>query len=75
MSLVLALLGAARAAVKIHGIGDCSAKWRELIPQLAQDHTVIAPDLLGHGCSAKRSGCSSGQSNAGRRAIGAGRAP
>jgi len=59
----------------IHGIGDCSATWRELIPQLAQGHTVIALELLGHGCSAKRSGCSSGQSNAGRRAIGAGRAP
>ena len=37
----------------IHGIGDCSDTWHELITQLAQDHTVIAPDLLGHGRSAK----------------------
>ena len=37
----------------IHGIGDCSDTWHELIPQLAQDHTIIAPDLLGHGRSDK----------------------
>ncbi len=37
----------------IHGIGDCSDTWREVIPSLARDHTVIAPDLLGHGRSDK----------------------
>ena len=37
----------------IHGIGDSSETWRELIPLLARDHTVIAPDLLGHGRSDK----------------------
>jgi len=37
----------------IHGIGDSSDTWRELIPDLAGDHTVVAPDLLGHGSSDK----------------------
>jgi pimeloyl-ACP methyl ester carboxylesterase len=46
-------VGQGPALLLIHGIGDCSDTWRELIPHLAQDHTVIAPDLLGHGRSAK----------------------
>ena len=37
----------------IHGIGDSSATWADLIPDLARNHTVIAPDLLGHGASDK----------------------
>ncbi len=37
----------------IHGIGACSDTWREIIPELARDYTVIAPDLLGHGRSDK----------------------
>ncbi|MFD4032012.1 alpha/beta fold hydrolase [Streptomyces sp. NPDC058637] len=37
----------------IHGIGDSSATWADLIPDLARHHTVIAPDLLGHGASDK----------------------
>ena len=37
----------------IHGIGDNSATWRAVMPELARDHLVIAPDLLGHGSSAK----------------------
>jgi len=37
----------------VHGIGDSSQTWRELIPLLARKHTVIAPDLLGHGQSDK----------------------
>ena len=37
----------------IHGIGDSSATWRTVIAQLARNHLVIAPDLLGHGASAK----------------------
>src|SRR6266851_3645041 len=46
-------VGQGPALLLIHGIGDCSDTWRELIPQLAHDHTVIAPDLLGHGRSDK----------------------
>ena len=37
----------------IHGIGDNSSTWEHLLPFLALDHTVIAPDLLGHGASDK----------------------
>jgi pimeloyl-ACP methyl ester carboxylesterase len=37
----------------IHGIGDSSASWRDVIPALAENHLVIAPDLLGHGASDK----------------------
>src|SRR5215212_971360 len=40
----------------IHGITGTSDTWREVIPLLAEDHTVIAPDLLGHGESAKPRG-------------------
>jgi pimeloyl-ACP methyl ester carboxylesterase len=37
----------------LHGIGDRSDAWLPLIPDLAAHHTVIAPDLLGHGESDK----------------------
>ncbi|HEX6920747.1 MAG TPA: alpha/beta hydrolase [Actinomycetes bacterium] len=41
------------AVLLLHGIGDSSLAWADLIPRLAQDHLVIAPDLLGHGASDK----------------------
>jgi pimeloyl-ACP methyl ester carboxylesterase len=41
------------AILLIHGIGDSCDTWRPVIEQLAKDHTVIAPDLLGHGRSEK----------------------
>ncbi|MGW4057529.1 alpha/beta fold hydrolase [Amycolatopsis sp. NPDC004747] len=37
----------------LHGIGDDSSTWLDLLASLADDFTVIAPDLLGHGFSAK----------------------
>ena len=37
----------------IHGVAGSSRAWREVIPALAAGHRVIAPDLLGHGESAK----------------------
>lgn len=40
----------------IHGITSTSDTWRELVPLLAERHTVVAPDLLGHGDSAKPRG-------------------
>ena len=46
-------VGKGPALLLIHGIGDRSDTWRTLIPTLARDHTVIAPDLLGHGRSDK----------------------
>jgi pimeloyl-ACP methyl ester carboxylesterase len=45
--------GQGPALLLIHGIGDSSDTWRDLIPLLARNHTVIAPDLLGHGRSDK----------------------
>ncbi len=37
----------------IHGIAGSSAAWREVMPALAERYTVLAPDLIGHGHSAK----------------------
>jgi pimeloyl-ACP methyl ester carboxylesterase len=37
----------------IHGIGDSSDTWQHVIPELARDHLIVAPDLLGHGRSDK----------------------
>jgi pimeloyl-ACP methyl ester carboxylesterase len=46
-------VGRGPALLLIHGIGDASSTWEHLLPFLATDHTVIAPDLLGHGASDK----------------------
>jgi len=40
----------------LHGIAGSSRTWKEVMPALAVDSTVIAPDLLGHGESAKPMG-------------------
>jgi pimeloyl-ACP methyl ester carboxylesterase len=40
----------------VHGIGDNARTWLPIIPRLARDHTLIAPDLLGHGESDKPRG-------------------
>jgi pimeloyl-ACP methyl ester carboxylesterase len=45
------LAGRGPAILLIHGIGDNADTWRGLIADLARDHLVIAPDLLGHGRS------------------------
>jgi pimeloyl-ACP methyl ester carboxylesterase len=37
----------------IHGMAGSSATWKEVMPLLAGGHDVIAPDLMGHGESAK----------------------
>lgn len=42
--------------VLIHGITSSSACWGEVVEPLAERHTVIAPDLLGHGESDKAGG-------------------
>ncbi len=47
------LTGNGPALLLIHGIGDSSITWRAVIPHLARNYTVIAPDLLGHGASDK----------------------
>jgi len=45
--------GSGPAVLLVHGIGDSSDTWRPVLENLAKDHTVIAPDLLGHGRSEK----------------------
>lgn len=47
------LVGSGPPLVLLHGIGDSSATWLPVLSALADSHTVIAPDLLGHGASAK----------------------
>lgn len=37
----------------VHGIGESSATWEDVVPLLARRYTVLAPDLLGHGDSDK----------------------
>ena len=44
------------AIVLLHGVTGSSRTWTDVIPRLAERHTVIAPDLLGHGESAKPRG-------------------
>jgi len=40
----------------LHGIVGCAAQWDQVVPLLAERYTVVAPDLLGHGESAKPRG-------------------
>ncbi len=47
------MCGQGPALLLLHGIGDSSASWVPLMRPLARRYTVIAPDLLGHGESAK----------------------
>jgi len=49
-------MGEGPAVLLIHGITSSSRTWREVMPALAEHYTVIAPDLLGHGRSAKPRG-------------------
>jgi pimeloyl-ACP methyl ester carboxylesterase len=42
--------------VLIHGVAGRAAQWDQTMSLLAEEHTVVAPDLLGHGESAKPRG-------------------
>ena len=37
----------------VHGLAGSSHTWKQVLPALGGDHSVIAPDLLGHGRSDK----------------------
>jgi pimeloyl-ACP methyl ester carboxylesterase len=50
------LEGEGPVVVLIHGITGRSEQWGPAIEHLAAEHTVLAPDLLGHGESAKPRG-------------------
>lgn len=45
--------GSGETLLLIHGMGGSSATWRAVLPDLARDCRVVAPDLLGHGESDK----------------------
>jgi pimeloyl-ACP methyl ester carboxylesterase len=47
------LAGSGPALLLLHGIGSERQTWAPVLPLLAEHFTVIAPDLLGHGASAK----------------------
>src|SRR3954451_13999982 len=48
--------GEGPALLLLHGIGNNCQTWSGVIDRLAETHTVIAPDLLGHGDSDKPRG-------------------
>jgi pimeloyl-ACP methyl ester carboxylesterase len=49
-------IGTGEAVLLIHGMAGSSETWRAVIHQLSKKHRVVAPDLLGHGQSAKPRG-------------------
>jgi pimeloyl-ACP methyl ester carboxylesterase len=48
--------GEGEVVVLIHGLAGNSRTWKDVMPMLSRTHDVIAPDLLGHGESAKPMG-------------------
>lgn len=50
------MAGEGPAILLIHGMAGSSNSWKDVLPRLAEHHRVIAPDLLGHGESAKPMG-------------------
>jgi pimeloyl-ACP methyl ester carboxylesterase len=50
-SLTYVEAGEGSVVLLIHGMGGSYENWREVIEPLARHHTVIAPDLPGHGAS------------------------
>ena len=47
--LVYRVAGSGPPLLLVHGLFEDSLTWRKVTPILARSHTVIAPDLLGHG--------------------------
>ncbi|MCU1429102.1 MAG: Alpha/beta hydrolase [Actinomycetia bacterium] len=45
--------GSGPVLLLVHGMAGSSNAWRHVMPALAERFTVVAPDLLGHGASAK----------------------
>jgi pimeloyl-ACP methyl ester carboxylesterase len=49
---VYRIAGSGPPVVLIHGMLNSSSHWQTVAMDLARDHTVVAPDLIGHGDSA-----------------------
>jgi pimeloyl-ACP methyl ester carboxylesterase len=54
--MTFTIAGQGPPVVLIHGVAGRAAQWDDVVRPLAAKHTVIAPDLLGHGESAKPRG-------------------
>jgi pimeloyl-ACP methyl ester carboxylesterase len=54
--IALRRAGSGPVLLLLHGITSNSDTWRLVMPRLAERFTVVAPDLLGHGQSAKPRG-------------------
>ena len=50
--VIYRVAGSGPPVVLIHGMLNSSSHWRAVALSLAREHTVIAPDLIGHGDSA-----------------------
>jgi pimeloyl-ACP methyl ester carboxylesterase len=50
--MIYRIAGAGPPVVLIHGMVNSSRHWERVALELAEDYTVIAPDLIGHGDSA-----------------------
>jgi len=48
--------GSGPPLVLLHGITSTAEAWREVMPRLSERYTVVAPDMIGHGRSAKPRG-------------------
>ena len=48
-ALAYTTAGSGEPLLLIHGLGGTRRTWREVIGSLSEAHTVIAPDLPGHG--------------------------
>jgi len=47
------VMGSGPVLLLLHGTGAATHSWRGLMPLLARDFTVVAPDLPGHGFSSR----------------------
>jgi magnesium chelatase accessory protein len=45
------IMGQGPTLLLVHGTGAATHSWRDLLPDLARDFTIVAPDLPGHGFS------------------------